>query len=90
VANRVLNAITVFDISGDKPALVDYHYTHGEELRDFNISDDGKWLVACHQISHDTVVYKLRPGGELVEHYRTDEIRSPACVVFKRSLLDAG
>jgi len=82
VANRGLEAITIFRLHAESVELVDYQYTGGQELREFNISPCGQWLVACHQNSHDTVVYKIQPQGLLSEHYRTKKIKSPACMSF--------
>ena len=81
-ANRNLEAISIFCIEEDKLSCLDHEYTKGKELREFNITPDGKWLIACHQNSHDTVVYKIRSGGELEETFRTREILSPVCVLF--------
>ncbi len=83
-ANRKLEAVTVFSISGTQLNLVDHQFTGGSELREFNITPDGQWLVACHQNSHDTIVYKIHEDGRLQETYRTKDIRSPVCVVFPR------
>ncbi|RKN77917.1 lactonase family protein [Ulvibacterium marinum] len=82
VANRQLDALTIFGIVDDKLQLIDYQYTKGKEIREFNITPDGQWLIACHQNSHDTVVYKIREDAKLLEAYRTKEILSPVCVVF--------
>lgn len=84
-ANRKLEAIAIFNIKEDKLALLDFQYTQGNELREFNMSPDGKWLIACHQNSHDTVVYQIQHDGKLVETYRTKEILSPVCVVFPKN-----
>ncbi|AUP79524.1 lactonase family protein [Flavivirga eckloniae] len=81
-ANRKLEAITIFNIKRDKLELIDYQYTRGDEVREFNITPDGKWLIACHQNSHDTVVYKIKSDGKLTETYRSKEILSPVCIVF--------
>ena len=81
-ANRTLDAITVFKINNEKLGVVAYEYTKGRELREFNITPDGKWLIACHQDSHDTVVYQIKTDGKLIEKFRTKEIRTPVCVVF--------
>jgi len=83
-ANRNLEAITIFRIEGDSLETIDYQYTKGEELREFNITPDGNWLIACHQNSHDTVVYAIQDDGKLKEHYRTTEILSPVCIVFPK------
>ena len=81
--NRTLEAITIFAIVDNTLQLITYQYTNGDELREFNITPDGNWLIACHQNSHDTVVYKIQEDGTLIETYRTKEILSPVCIVFK-------
>lgn len=82
VANRKLEAISIFRIVKDKLEPIECQYTKGEELREFNITPDGNWLIACHQNSHDTAVYQIKEDGRLQERYRTKEILSPSCVVF--------
>lgn len=84
-ANRQLEAIAIFKVKGEELELLDYKYTQGNEVREFNISPDGEWLIACHQNSHDTVVYQIQKDGELIEKYRTKEILSPVCVVFPKN-----
>ncbi len=81
-ANRQLGAITSFRIDGNTLKTIEYQYTRGEEVREFNITPDGQWLIACHQNSHDTVVYQIEGNGNLTEVYRTKEILSPVCIVF--------
>ncbi|UJH68500.1 lactonase family protein [Allomuricauda sp. SCSIO 65647] len=81
-ANRKVEAITIFKIIDRELQLVDIQYTGGAELREFNITPNGEWLIACHQNSHDTVVYKVQENGKLEERYRTKEFLSPVCIVF--------
>ena len=81
-ANRKLEAISIFEIEKATLRILDYQYTGGEELREFNITPCGKWLIACHQNSHDTVVFKIENDGTLFEKYRTKEFLSPSCVAF--------
>jgi 6-phosphogluconolactonase len=81
-ANRTFDAITIFKIRGDNLELIDYQFTKGKELREFNISPDGKWLIACHQNSNDTVVYQIKADGTLNETYRTKSIKTPVCVTY--------
>ncbi len=81
-SNRTLDAITVFKINREKLEILEYQLTKGTELREFNITKDGKWLIACHQNSHDTAVYLIKPDGKLIEKYRTKKIKSPVCVIF--------
>ncbi|MEO1009922.1 MAG: lactonase family protein [Bacteroidota bacterium] len=82
-ANRTLDALTIFAIQDKQLETIDYQYTQGKEIREFNITPDGHWLIACHQNSHDTIVYKIQTDGKLTEMYRTQEILSPVCVVFQ-------
>lgn len=81
-ANRVIDAITIFKVTKDKLQLLYFHYTGGKELREFNICPNGEWLIACHQNSHDIVVFRILDNGTLVEMSRTKEILSPVCIVF--------
>lgn len=82
VANRGLEAISIYRISDEKLILIEIEYTKGEELREFNITPDGQWLLACHQNSHDIISYRIKKNGTLTEAYRTTEILSPVCIVF--------
>ncbi|RDY61136.1 lactonase family protein [Flagellimonas nanhaiensis] len=82
VANRGAELLTIFKVHENKLLNIEHQYTHGEELREFNITPDGKWLIACHQNSYDTVVYRIKEDGKLEETYRTKEILSPVCIVF--------
>ena len=81
-ANRQLGAITIFRIEENTLKTIDFQYTRGEGVREFTISPDGQWLIACHQDSHDTVVYKIEEDGRLTEVNRTKDILSPVCLVF--------
>ncbi|GAB5553585.1 MAG: lactonase family protein [Saprospiraceae bacterium] len=82
-ANRKAEAISIFRVIGKTLKTIAHQYTQGAELREFNITPDGHWLIACHQNSHDTVVYQIREDGRLIEKYRTQEIKSPVCIAFK-------
>jgi len=81
-ANRGFEAITIFGINKKELELIDYQSTNGKTLREFNITPDGKWLIACHQDSNDIVVFKIESNGKLKEHYRTKNVTSPVCVAF--------
>ena len=82
IANRNFDAITIFRIKGDSLELLDYQHTNGKEIREFNISPNGNWLIACHQNSNDTIVFKVKPDGRLMEVHRTKAIKTPVCVTF--------
>lgn len=81
-ANRTLDAITIFETINDDLQLIGFQYTHGKTLREFNVSPDGNWLIACLQDSDDTVVYKIQEDGTLQEISRSKSFLSPVCVTF--------
>jgi len=83
VANRGSETLTVLEVDGTGLQPKEIYKTGGKELREFNLTPDGEWLIACHQNSHDTAVYKVRENGLLDERYRTTEILSPVCVLFR-------
>lgn len=85
VANRELEAISFYEFSNDKLNFIDIFYTKGRTIREFNITPDGKKIIACHQDSHDIIVYDLSENGKLKEVYRTKEILSSVCVTFIRT-----
>jgi len=81
-ANRTLEAISIFKIIEDDLQLIAYQFTKGKTLREFNISPNGQWLIACLQDSDETIVYAINPDGTLSEKHRTHSIVSPVCVAF--------
>ena len=70
-----------------KLQLVGFHCTRGKELREFNISPNGEWLIACHQNSYDIVVFRIIENGTLIEISRTKRILSPVCIVFSKYII---
>ncbi|TNJ46582.1 lactonase family protein [Tamlana fucoidanivorans] len=82
VANRTLNALTIFKIKDSHLELLGYQYGEGTTLREFNISPNGKWLIACFQDSDDTIVYKIKEDGLLHQVFKTKLLVSPVCVAF--------
>ena len=81
-ANRALDSITAFKIVKNELEVLNYYYTDGITLREFNISNDGKWLIACHQDSRNTVVFEIKEDGILIKKSQTKNIVSPVCAVF--------
>lgn len=81
-ANRGYEGIAIFEIKGHRLNLKGQQRTGGKTLREFNLSPDGKWLIACHQDSDDTVVFQVQSDGGLSEKYRTKKVVSPVCVVW--------
>jgi len=83
-ADRSINAITIFAINGSELQLIDTIKTKGDEIREFNITPDGEWLLACHQNSHDLISYRIKEDGKLLELNRTKNIESPVCMIFPK------
>lgn len=82
VANRTVDAITIFIIEEEYLKLVDYIYTQGRTIREFNITPEGNWLIACLQDSNEVISYRIKPTGLLEEKHRTNAITSPVCIAF--------
>lgn len=82
VANRTIDAITIFKITGDSLELIYYQYTEGITLREFNITPSGKWLIASLQDSDEIIIYEIDMNGRLLEKNRTQLLNSGVCVAF--------
>ncbi|WP_242132519.1 lactonase family protein [Aestuariivivens marinum] len=82
VGNRKTDTITIFKINDEQLQLIGHTYTGGKELREFNITPNGKWLIACHQDSHDTIVYLIEKDGTLTQKFATKVMKTPVCVAF--------
>lgn len=82
VANRTIDCVTIFKIIENKLQLLTYQYTNGKTIREFNITPNGNWLIACLQDSNEVISYKIEPNGLLEEKSRTNNIVSPVCVCF--------
>lgn len=83
VANRTVDAITIFRIKEAALEILEYHYIDGKTIREFNITPNGEWLIACMQDSNEVISYKILESGVLKEKRRTSKIISPVCVCFK-------
>ncbi len=82
VANRNIDAISIFKIKNETLQLIAYTFTNGKTLREFNISKSGKWLIVSLQDSHETIVYKILSNGKLEEAFKTPAIKSGVCITF--------
>lgn len=82
VGNRTLDAITIFKIEGETLNLVGYQKMSGKTIREFNISPDGKWLIACLQDSDLVSVYEISTTGKLSEKHYSTTVKSAVCVCF--------
>lgn len=82
VANRGIDAIGVFEIRNEELKLIGFQKTNGNTLREFNISPDGNWLIACLQDSSELISYKIQENGFLIEKDRNTKVISPVCLMF--------
>ena len=82
VSDRAFGVITQLSLQARKHKLrfQDTVESGGDKPRDFNLSPDGKWLVAANMQSHNLAVFAVGSKGELT-HYRTvTGVPSPTCV----------
>ncbi len=82
VANRTLEAITIFKIQEDKLVFVTYQFLNGKTVREFNISPDGRWMIVCLMDSNDVYTFRILENGRLKQTFHTKEISSAVCVCF--------
>lgn len=85
-SNRGHDSIAVFRI-GDaaKGTLtrIQVQPSGGKTPRNFNITPDGKWLVAAHQDSGNLTVFSINPNdGTLTATPHTANTGKPVCLVF--------
>ncbi|WP_152285439.1 lactonase family protein [Flavicella marina] len=81
-ANRTIDCITIFKIIKEKLVLLETIYLSGKTIREFNLSNDGSWLLACMQDSDEIHTYEVKSNGLLVKRHTTKTIASPVCVNF--------
>jgi 6-phosphogluconolactonase len=83
--NRGHDSISVFSVN---PAdglltLVEREPIRGSCPRNFNLTPDGRWLVAAGQDSNTLSVFRIdQENGELVFNRRIVNVPTPICVLF--------
>lgn len=82
VGNRGTDSIHVFQFSADEIELMSIEYCKGKTLRDFNISPNGKWLIAAFQDSDTVQSFHIEHDGSLTKKADFAGMVSPACVAF--------
>lgn len=82
VANRTLEAITIYYTQQDQLVFVDHLLLNGKTVREFNITPNGSWLIACLHDSNDVYVFRILANGMLQQTYHTNQILAPVCVCF--------
>lgn len=85
-SNRGHNSIAVFEVTGD--GILETRQiisTSGENPRDFNLSPDGKFLLAAHQDSDNVTIFKRdKASGILTEISHDFLVPEAVCLVFKK------
>jgi 6-phosphogluconolactonase len=82
-SNRGLDSIAVFGLdSAGKPTLVQNVSSGGVMPRNFNITPDGKWLLAANQRTGNVVVLRIEPDGKLSQTGTKIELSAPVCLRF--------
>ena len=85
-SNRGSNSISVFEL--DKAGSPTMIQNFGDQLgwiRDFNVTPSGKFLVAGNEKSHEIVLLKLKPSGQIQEPVSSIELSNPSCFVFYKA-----
>lgn len=85
-ANRGHDSISVFQASGDGSlTLIETEPIRGGLPRNFNLSPDGRWLLAAGSESNTVAVFSVDPAtGELTYTRNIINVPSPICVAFSR------
>lgn len=82
VGNRNIDSITVFKIDDDNLHFIQCKTIGGKTLREFSISPDGNWLMACLQDSNEIKAYHIDALGHLIDTNSRIEIGAPVAVLF--------
>lgn len=84
IANRGVNTIAVFEVNPEDGTVNLRQQAEVEPVpRSFNISPDGKFLVAAGQQSGNLVAFEIDDEGSLLESDRLESGGSPWWVVFR-------
>jgi len=79
---RNCEVINIFQCTDSSLKLINSVATTGKTLRDFNLSPDGKWLIAAYQDSDHLDSYRIKPTGTLEKVQVKNTITSPVCIAF--------
>ena len=85
-SNRGHHSIAVFRISDAAKgtlALVEHEPSGGKTPRTFNLTPDGKWLLAANQDSDNITVFTVnQDDGTLTATPHSASVGRPVCIVF--------
>lgn len=82
VSCRAQNKISAFDVSGEQPKHLNAYDCHGQFPRDFNLSEDGRWLIVANQHSNNIVSFHRNiETGEITPTGYQCNVDAPVCLV---------
>lgn len=82
VSNRGHNSLATYHIDEETGLLdlIAIQETGGNIPRDFEITPDGKYLIAAHQSSDDAVLFELNPDTGMIKEVDRVGVPTPICV----------
>ncbi|MEM6978292.1 MAG: lactonase family protein [Planctomycetota bacterium] len=85
-ANRGHDTITAFSIADDgNLAVIEVEPIRGGWPRNFNLTPDGRWLIAAGRDSNTATVFEINAEtGALTFMRETQFVPTPICVLFSR------
>jgi 6-phosphogluconolactonase len=82
-SNRGHNSIAVFSNEGGNLTLVENVPSGGKTPRNFNLTPDGKWLLAAHENSDNITVFSVnQETGKLTATAHSANVGKPVSLVF--------
>jgi 6-phosphogluconolactonase len=85
-SNRGHNSIAVFKITDPAKgglSLVEIEPSGGKTPRNFNVTPDGKWLLAAHESSDNITVFSInQDDGSLTPTPHSAKVGKAVCLVF--------
>ena len=84
VSNRGHDSIAVFAIGTDGKLTTVQHAPAGVKTpRNFNISPDGRWIIAAGQGSNSLASHRIDPEtGKLTQAAELKDVGAPVCILF--------
>lgn len=83
LSTRGLNLITVVDISGDLPKIIQYFPLQGDHPRDIELSLDDRFLLVANRFSNQVVSYRLE-DGIIAEEIDFLHVPEPVSLIWKK------
>ncbi|MGF1734256.1 lactonase family protein [Photobacterium satsumensis] len=81
VSCRAQNKICAFDVSSQEPVYIDAYDCLGHFPRDFNVSEDGQWLIVANQHSNNiTSFHRNIKTGTLTPTGYQCSVDAPVCL----------